>query len=95
MPEPDENETEEERFDRLYKARRAAEDAQAETEKKLKGLGLSPDALAVIGDAVADAFERRAADRAKAKEEADQPPSTSGKRKGGGLFGLIPAANDE
>lgn len=88
MPD-NENETEEERFDRLYKERRAAEKAEEERAATLKKLGLSGDVLDAFADAVWDRGEARAEARRKAAEEADQPPSTGSDKPKRGFFGSI------
>lgn len=77
MPEDNESETEEERFDRLYAARRQAEkDADAQA-KRLKEMGLTGDVLDAIADRVWSRGEERAAARTKADEDADQAPTTA------------------
>jgi hypothetical protein len=90
----DKTETDDERIDRIVSERLAAKEAQAERDKKLKGMGLTQDVLDVIGDAVLDRAEARRAQRDKEREDADQPPSTS-KPKQRNFLGLLPASNDE
>lgn len=92
MPDPENNETEEERFDRMYAARRKAEQDAASRDERLKKAGLTDDIMDALADRFWDRGEARAEARRKAAEDADQSPATGkGEKRRGGLFGLIPA----
>lgn len=97
MSDDHDNETEDERFDRLYNARRQAEREAETRQRKLKDMGLTADVLDAIGDAVLGAFDRRIEQRRKDEDDSDQPPSTGKGKKPGFLqnIGLAPAANDD
>jgi hypothetical protein len=97
MPDDENGESEEERFNRFYETRRKAEQDAEDQAKKLKGLGLTADVLGAIGAAVADEFERRADAARKAADEADQAPTTEGRgaKPKAGLFGLFPATGTD
>lgn len=89
-----ESETVDEKIERLVTERLAAREAQAERDKKLKGMGLTQDVLDTIGDAVLDRAEARRAQRDKERDEADQQPSQS-KPKQRNFLGLLPSGTDD
>src|SRR5262245_29691247 len=95
MPNDTDDESIEERVERLVTERLNARQADAEKADRLKKLGLTGDVLDAIADAVWDRGEDRAANRRKADEDADQAPTTAKPRKKqGGLFGLFPVTDE-
>lgn len=78
----EEQETDEDRFNRMYEARRKSEREAEQRAKKLKDMGITDDVLDTIGEAVFRVFQRNAEQRQAEKDAADQEPSrTSGQEK--------------
>lgn len=92
MADDNDNESIEDRVERLVTERLNAQKTEAERQAKLKGLGLTQDVLDVIADAVWDRGEARSEARRKAADDADQPPTTGakGSKKKGSFLGLFP-----
>jgi hypothetical protein len=95
VPTDEESETEDERFDRLYTARRQAERDEETRNKKLKDMGLTGDVLNAIADAVWTRGEELAAARRRAEEDADQAPSTTKKERPNFLKQIGLASGDD